>query len=433
MKFTTAILGFTVIVALGTLSSGLSEAFWSQAELNLLNSLSINQLGTLPKDPSNAVANNEKAAVLGYQLFFDKRFSSNGEVACATCHAPEKYFADDQAKSEGIGLTNRKAPSLVGASFQNFFFWDGRADSQWAQALGPLESLVEHGGSRTQYAHLIFDHYKFEYEDLFGKMPELNNTALFPASAGPVSATDYAAWQSMKPENQEAITQIFVNIGKSIAAYERKLIPGISRFDAYVDKLVNPEKAGARSEDSTATFGKLNEDEIAGLKLFIGKAGCVKCHNGALLTDEQFHNTGVPTMTGLQLDLGREIGLQKLATSEFSCRSKYSNAAPEECPVAEVSESSSNQKNAKSALGAFKTPSLRSVNLHAPYMHSGQFSTLEQVLKHYNNALTAPTGKTEIKALNLSRLEMQQLEAFLKTLESPVKADKVWLQDPFFH
>jgi cytochrome c peroxidase len=64
-------------------------------------------------------------------------------------------------------------------------------------------------------------------------------------------------------------------------------------------------------------------------------------------------------------------------------------------------------------------------------MHAGQFRSLQQVLKHYSNAPVAPTGKSEVKPLNLSNLEMAQLEAFLKTLEAPINADAKWLEDPF--
>jgi cytochrome c peroxidase len=140
----------------------------------------------------------------------------------------------------------------------------------------------------------------------------------------------------------------------------------------------------------------------------------------------------VPTPEDLNLDLGRGLGLQKLASSEFACLSEYSDAKPEQCNAPNAStdayDTSSEQKDMS---GAFKTPSLRGVSLHAPFMHAGQFKTLKQVLEHYSHAPSAPTGKSELKPLNLSSLEQQQLEAFLKTLEAPVNADARWLADPF--
>jgi cytochrome c peroxidase len=221
------------------------------------------------------------------------------------------------------------------------------------------------------------------------------------------------------------VTRVFVDIGKAIAAYERKLNHGRSRFDRFIETLLHPEDDPSASET-------LNNDEVAGLRLFIGKASCVTCHNGALLTDTQFHNTGVPSAEGLALDLGRGTGLQKLASSEFSCLSEYSDALPTECNSPNSStdtyDTSSEIKNMN---GAFKTPSLRGVSLHAPFMHAGQFKNLEQVLNHYNNAPAAPAGKSELKPLKLSSLEMQQLEAFLRSLQAPLKAEAKWLVDPF--
>jgi cytochrome c peroxidase len=425
VKFTNIIIGLTTVVTLGILSSSVSQSVWSKAEMELLGSMSLDKLGAMPKDPSNLVADNLQATKLGQKLFFDKRLSSDGSVACVTCHSSEKYFADDQARSEGIGMTDRKAPSIVGAGFYKWYFWDGRADSQWSQALGPLESGVEHGGDRTQYAKVVFQSYKTEFEALFGQMPDLGDISRFPAHAGPVeNSKANNAWQLMYPVDRQAVTRVFVNIGKSIAAYERKLNPGRSRFDTFVETLLHPENDPAAS-------ATLNENEVAGLRLFIGKAGCVACHNGALLTDQQFHNTGVPTAEDLKLDLGRTSGLQKLAVSEFGCLSEYSDAKAAECNANTSTDPYDTSSEVKNLNGAFKTPSLRGASLHAPFMHAGQFKSLQEVLKHYSNAPTSPTGQSKVKPLNLSNLEMQQIEAFLKSLEAPINADAQWLLDPF--
>jgi cytochrome c peroxidase len=425
VKFTNIIIGLAAVTSLGIISSSVSQSLWSKPELELLGSMSITKLGAMPKDPSNLVADNQQAAELGRKLFFDKRLSSDGSVACVTCHSSEKYFADDQARSEGVGMTDRKAPSIIGAGFYKWYFWDGRADSQWSQALGPLESAVEHGGDRTQYARVVFQQYKTEFEALFGQMPDLGDNSRFPAHAGPVANPKAsAAWQSMYPVDRKAVTRVFVNIGKSIAAYERKLNPGRSRFDTFVETLTHPEN----DPESGAT---LNESEVAGLRLFIGKAGCVSCHNGPLLTDQQFHNTGVPTAEDLKLDLGRGSGLQKLAASEFGCLSEYSDAKTAECASNTSTDSYDTSSEIKNLNGAFKTPSMRGASLHAPFMHAGQFKSLQEVLEHYSNAPSSPTGQSEIKPLNLSSVEMQQIQAFLKSLEAPVNADAQWLEDPF--
>ena len=121
---------------------------WTETERSTILSLWIENLPPLPEDPSNKVAGNPDAARLGHQLFFDKRFSGNGDVACATCHQPDKYFTDGKVLAVGMGITSRNSPTIVGTAYHPFLFWDGRADSQWMQALGPMESVVEHGGNR---------------------------------------------------------------------------------------------------------------------------------------------------------------------------------------------------------------------------------------------------------------------------------------------
>ena len=115
-----------------------SEPGWSESELALLRLQWIGSLPELPPDPSNKYADDPAAAKLGQKLFFDERFSANGKVACATCHAPEKYFTDGLAKSKGVGEASRSAPSALGIAYSPWFFWDGRTDSVWSQAVGPL-------------------------------------------------------------------------------------------------------------------------------------------------------------------------------------------------------------------------------------------------------------------------------------------------------
>ena len=143
---------------------------WSAAEITTLESLWLGSLPPLAPDPSNAVGDDPRAAELGQHIFFDTRFSANGGIACATCHIPAIDFIDSLSRAEGLDTTRRHTPSISGAAYNPWFFWDGRSDSQWAQALGPLEAAAEHGGSRTQYAHLIHDDadYRAAYEAIFG-------------------------------------------------------------------------------------------------------------------------------------------------------------------------------------------------------------------------------------------------------------------------
>lgn len=376
---------------------------WDEQEIAVLSSLWLGSLPPLPPDPSNKYADDPRAAALGEKLFFDKRFSLDGTVACATCHDPDKDFQDGVALAKGIGTTNRRTMPIVGTAYSPWFFWDGRKDSQWAQALGPLENPVEHGGNRTQYAHLIVEFYREDYEAIFGELPDLSD---LPDHAAPLDNPELqAAWEEISPENQENVTRIYVNMGKAIAAYERTLLPSPTRFDAYVEAVLNEDK-----EQMKILF---TEDEVAGLRLFIGEANCTQCHNGALFTDNHFHNTGVPAVAGLPKDDGRLLGAKQVLEDEFNCYSAYSDISPQACyelkfMVVEDVEFTR----------AYKPPSLRDVADRAPYMHAGQFATLEDVLNHYNTAPLAPVGHSHIIPLNLSEKEMQQLIAFLHTLSN---------------
>lgn len=377
------------ILAVGTFIATLACApasasdRWNPVEMEALKSLWIGSLEPLPGDPTNRYADNPRAAEFGKQLFFDTRLSSNGKVACATCHVPDRQFQDGTPLAAGVGTTNRRTMSIVATAYSPFLFWDGRKDSLWAQALGPLESPVEHGGTREQYARAIADHHSADYERIFGKLP--------------------AAVSS-----HESATQVFVNVGKAIAAYERQIQYAPSRFDAYVESLI---------DGGTTVKDIMSADEIAGLRLFIGKANCTQCHNGPLLTNQEFHNTGVPARAGVPRDPGRIAGTKAVLADEFNCRSRWSDAKPGDCKELEFMT-----VNGHELERAFKVPSLRNVADRAPYMHAGQLATLAQVLAHYNRAPIAPAGHTELKPLKLNPKELAQLEAFLRSLSGGVKS-----------
>ncbi len=375
---------------------------WTAAQLNELRSLSLSTLEPLPPDPTNRVADDPRAVHLGERLFFDTRLSADGKVACGTCHQPDRDFQDGIALGRGVGVTDKRTMPVAATSRAPFLFWDGRKDSLWAQALGPLESGVEHGGTRTQYAHVIAAGYRTDYENLFGPLPDLSNV---PASAGPSgNPTEASAWRALGDEQRDAVTGVFVNVGKAIAAYERRIEFGAARFDEYVDAITT-----RRPSD-----GILSTDEIAGLKLFIGKANCTQCHNGPLFTNNEFHNTGVPRRAGLPMDEGRLAGAASVLKDEFNCRSRWSDTRT---GCAELDYLVTNDH---ALLGAYKVPSLRNVVARAPYMNAGQFATLSQVLDHYNRAPAAPRGHTELQPLRLSAAQLQQLEAFLRALTGPI-------------
>ena len=391
-------------------------ARWSAEERAALRSLSIASLGPVPADPSNRFADQPNAAELGRRLFFDTRLSGNGKVSCASCHLPSRNFQDDKPLAEGVGRTARRTMPVAGTAYSSWQFWDGRADSQWAQALGPLESAVEHGGDRTQYAHVVASSYREMYEAVFGRLPDLRGT---PSHAGPVAdSTRSAAWQRLSASGRDDISRVYANIGKAIAAYERRIGFAPSRFDRYVDA----ELAGL-SHTSVDAF---SSDEEAGLRLFIGQANCSTCHNGPLFTDNHFHNTGVPAPAiALPTDSGRVVGVRQVMSSEFNCTSRYSDAKAEDCDELRFADT-----DGEGLVRAFKTPSLRNVAERSPFMHAGQISTLGDVIAHYDRAPAAPFGHSELKPLHLSGTERRQLEAFLRTLSSPLTAPNGYLEPP---
>ena len=164
------------------------------------------------------------------------------------------------------------------------------------------------------YAHVVADSYARDYEEIFGALPDLSRV---PRSAGPVPDREAAsAWNALSAAERDEVTQIFVNIGKAIAAYERRIEFGASRFDTYVAAVT----AGQSGQSV------LTDDEVAGLRLFIGKANCTQCHDGPLLTSNEFHNTGVPPRPELATDHGRLAGATAVLSDEFNCRSRWSDA-----------------------------------------------------------------------------------------------------------
>ncbi|MDH3775839.1 MAG: cytochrome-c peroxidase, partial [Desulfobulbaceae bacterium] len=246
---------------------------YSKKEISLLRSLWVGSLPSLPKDPSNNFADNPLAVQLGKKLFSDTRFSANSKISCATCHKAEIAFSDNKPLAEGIGTSTRRNMPIIGPAYFKWFFWDGRADSLWSQALGPFENPVEHGITRCKVVLLVIDHYRQEYEEIFGPLPDLSLQNC-PEKASPLldDPVSQKLWDDMKPEDRESVNRIFSNIGKAIAAFERLILPTPSRFDQYVEGLLqgDPEKIK----------NILSPEEIEGMRLFIGTGNCTKCHIG---------------------------------------------------------------------------------------------------------------------------------------------------------
>lgn len=386
---------------------------FTEAELRLIFQHS--PLPPPPPDPTNAHADNPAAARLGQALFFEQRFSSNGQHACATCHDPARAFTDGEPLADGVGgRTQRHTPTVLNAAYHRWQFWDGRADSLWSQALQPIENDLEMNFTRSGVAHVIHDDagLRSAYEAVFGPLPPLGDEARFPRSAKPdAAAADdprRLAWQAMSESDRDEVNRVAANVGKAIAAYERRLVSRSSPFDRFV--------AALRAGDANA-HSLVSESAQRGLKLFIGTGKCRVCHSGPNFTDGEFHNTGVPPLAGgMPSDAGRYDGARKVVADPFNSAGRYSDA-----PDSDAAQLLRFLSNPSENWGLFKTPSLRNAAATPPYMHQGQFATLAEVVRFYStreNAVSMGHHRQEtiLTPLNLSPEEQADLVAFLETL-----------------
>ena len=237
----------------------------------------------------------EKVA-LGRQLFFDKRLSFDGSRSCYSCHVCEKGLTDGLPKAIGAGnkQLTRSSPTLWNIGYHEMFYWDGRSPSLEKQAMAAWT-----GGNMGAKDH---------EDEIVGK----------------INALQGYHDQFHKVFGGDATKE---NIMQAISAYERTIISGDTAWDKW--------QAGDQSAASEAAK--------RGWEVF-KEAKCNNCHDGVLLTDQQFHNVGVG-MDAPEPDAGR---------------GKISNK-PEET-------------------GAFKTPTLRDVAKSAPYFHDGSVATLEEAV-----------------------------------------------------
>src|SRR6185369_5991199 len=332
-------------------------------------------LPPVPDDPSNAVATSRRAARLGQRLFYDTRGSASGIVSCATCHDPKRDWSNGRNVGTLDARFPRNVPSLWNIAYGRWFFWDGRADSMWAQALGPMENPVEMNGNRLGYARLVRNdrRLKRRYERVFGPLPDLDDALRFPRVAKPTPPTPdepaNLAWLAMTKADRESIDRVFSNLGKAIAAYERALISTDSPFDRFVRDL----RAGAASP------GGLDESAQRGLKLFVGKGQCSICHSGPNFTDREFHDLGRPSGY-MRRDPGRAGGYRLVVADPFNRLGLLSDSTSGAL-VRFVPEAGGPSTQ---AIGQFKTPTLRSVAQTAPYMHDGRITTLRDVAVFYS-------------------------------------------------
>jgi cytochrome c peroxidase len=307
---------------------------------------------------------------LGRQLYFDPRLSVDSTVSCASCHSPTEGYSAHTKTGVGIRgqLGGRNSPVSFNRILSGPQFWDGRADSLEAQAVGPIQNPIEMGFTHEGVVKRLGEMpvYKKQFENIFGELT-------------------------------------IDRVGQAIAAFERVLVTAPSPYD-HNEQLqsfaaLDPDDI-AEDADLAAKFAAakaavaaqpMSEEAKRGREIFFSEKGnCTACHVGANLADENYHNIG--------------IGMDK--------------------PEPDVGRFAVSKDPADT--GAFKTPTVRNVALSAPYMHDGSVATLEEVVEWYDKGgHPNPNLSAKIRPLKLSAEEKADLVAFMKACTGPTPTVEV--------
>ena len=395
--------------------AGCGGPTWSDDERDILATMAAVQ--AVPSDPTNAWADDPEAAALGKALFFSPLLSRDGELSCASCHDPRFDFADGRRVSEGAMTNPRHAPTIVNAVYQRWQFWDGRCDSLWCQAIGPVESELEMANNRTRMARSLYEDpvLRQSYEDLFGAMPPMGEPR-FPEDARPVEDDledpEGIAWSQMTAADQQAVTGVLVNTAKAIAAWERRVVTDEAPLDRYLQ--------GWAAGDSSYRE-QLSAEAERGLALFVGDGLCHFCHSGPMLTNGEFHNVALGGRDWLPAgDNGRFDGIARVKSNPFNATGPWSDDT--EGDAARRLEFLALSIEAE---GQFKTPGLRRVARTAPYMHGGHLEDLRSVVAFYNEQEEVPEfGHLDetLAPLGLDERDIDDLVRFMEeALDAPMR------------
>ncbi|HHK42657.1 MAG TPA: cytochrome-c peroxidase, partial [Planctomycetaceae bacterium] len=311
---------------------------------------------------------------LGRQLYFDRRLSVDSTVSCADCHHPDEGWT--RHTRFGIGVNgqqgNRNSPVSYNRILSDRQFWDGRAASLEEQAIGPIANPIEMAFTHDDCVKRLqsIEGYRLQFEKIFGELT-------------------------------------IENVGRAIATFERAIVTGPSPFDYYEQfkpfEQYTEEDLAELKEDDPEQYAAyqaakkgvdehpMSDSAKRGLEIFFGqKGGCTACHVGPNLTDEKYWHIGIG-LTAENPDLGRKLG---------------------------------EGEEPKKGFDGFKTPTIRSVALSAPYMHDGSLNTLMEVVEHYNKGGIVDPEKADvikqhiptdkIKPLNLTDQEKADLVAFME-------------------
>jgi cytochrome c peroxidase len=404
-----------------------------------------------PPDVSNRYADDPEAAAFGQKLFFDTAFSGAlldldadggpdalgvrgdaGKVSCAGCHEAEQGFLDTRSVfkqiSLGAGWTHRRTPSLLDVGQAKVIMWGGRHSTLQSQVFGPLESPLEMNSSRLFVAERIAQQYAEKYQAVFGagSLEPLSDEARFPPLTALTTGcrltepTDHprleppdalyvchgmpgdgAEYDGMSAADQDLVSRIVINMGKAIAAFERRLGCGPSRFDAWAHG------------DAHA----LSAEEQRGFDVFVGKGNCVSCHKGPYFSDQIFHNVGLAdgtTRAGIfnGNDRGAALDLVHAASDPLGVTGPYSDGDDGRLPPVVGPEYE----------GAFRTPTLRCAGSRPSFMHSGLLRSLSEVVDFFDRGgdpSDGYLGESVLHPLGLTHEEKSDLVLFLNALEGP--------------
>ena len=335
-----------------------------------LRSRGLSVLPPVTMPPDNPMTSAK--AELGKILFFDRRMSGNGFVSCATCHLPNAGWGDGNALSLGYPGTLhwRNSQTIINTAYQSKLFWGGEKTSLEAQAksawtgniAGNLDPIMAEETLRQ------IPEYVRRFQEVFG---------------------------TESPRFDDAL--------RALAAFEATVNSRNVPFDNYLRD----------NQDA------MSDAALRGAGLFVGKARCIECHGGSLLTDQSYHNTGVPMNADFESDALRQITLR------FQHRAR---GVPEEVYRSADRDLGLYYTTKQEAdKGKFRTPPLREVGQTGPYMHNGVFDALTEVVEFYNDGGGQdPKLDPLIRPLGLTADEIADVVAFLDS----ITGDPIIIQPP---
>ncbi|MEM6972913.1 MAG: cytochrome c peroxidase [Pseudomonadota bacterium] len=350
-------------IARTVLATILATALTVPALAEALRPQGLAPLGPPPIPPDNPMT--PEKVELGKMLFFDPILSGNYGMPCSACHLPEAGWAVQDRISFGYpGTTHwRNSQTVVNAAYYNKLFWAGASTSLEGQARSAARGGVAGNGEDDMMeARLAFvPEYRARFAEVFGDTyPKVRNAY------------------------------------RAIAAFQRTLVQTDTPFDDYM-----------RGDDDA-----LSAQQKRGLALFAGEANCIACHNGPLLSDQQFHNLGVPPYEGWETDPLAQITFRFELYAKGSTEPLYRETKDDPGLYFRTKD--------KRHKGKFRTPSLRYTAHTFPYMHNGMLETLRDVVVFYNQGggtnEFAETKSDLIQPLGLDDAQIDDLVAFLESL-----------------